>query len=462
MKIFTVLLFYVFVLNMSVFATTIGGTLLTNTTLDSTNNPYYVTSDLQVPIGVELHIGPGVIMYFSEEVSIKIGGLLRMEGTDSHPITLSPDSAYTKWGGLFFYDSAIDFDTLLQTGCLVNYVHSIRGGGDTGLDVYGYSNGYVLKALLSTVAIKNSVFENTVGAGFLFTQGGYFQKNEVFGLDFNMDHNYGDNYYVYFEDNYIHDITNSTFATVYITGKSIIKRNVFENCDYLGILRVSDDCIITDNQIINCPNSWGILLLGGNNHVVEKNIFDNNKIHIMQLCERHPIVNSNCFGEFEDYAVLVSSNISLFFPFLPYDCVFNGIDTIDYSNNYFENVDSTNINDVIYDYLDDVGDLLICNTFPLNANCSPPNFSTEENENIFFSIFPNPAVDKINIQLDVGFKYENYRIEMINQVGQIIYSNVIIDGLLTIDVFKINAGIYTLVITGGDNTRKIKKIIITH
>jgi parallel beta-helix repeat protein len=449
-----------------VWATNIGGVLSSNTYLDSSNNPYYVTADIQVPTGIELHIGPGVVMFFGEGMSIKVGGLLRMEGTALSPIQLSPDSNSMSWGGLMFYASAIDFDTTNQTGCFVNYIHSVKGGGASGNDIYNFSNGYTIKALLSTVAIKNSIFENNAGLGFLFTQGGFFQYNEVFGNSFSMDHFLGDNTYMYFEDNYIHNINTSYFSAVLTTGKSIINRNIFKECNaYNAILRVSNDCMISDNQITDCPNSWGIILLGGLNHTIYNNAFENNKIHIMQSCERHPIVTNNCFGHFQDYAIFISANIDSFYPFSPYDCLpYNDIVTIDYGDNFFLSTDSLVIQNMIYDYYDNVGDLFICDPYPLSSACAYNNFATETYENDhFFTTFPNPAQDYINIQLAQGFENVTYKMEMINNLGQVVYSGLFDNGFLHLNVSNYSKGLYHLRLSDDKrNLRAVKKIIISH
>jgi len=465
MKYFTLLLFFVSSLYTSLNATNIGGVLFSNTTLDSTNNPYYVTTDLQVPTGVELYIGPGVIMYFSEGVSIKTGGLLRMEGNLLHPIQLSPDSVSTSWGGLFFYDSAIDYDTTLQTGCFVNYIHSIKGGGATGIDIYNFGNGYVIKTLLSTVAVKNSIFENTVGAGFLFTQGGYFHFNEIFGNDFNMDHLWGDNNYMYFENNYIHDMSTLYATSVFTTGRSIIKNNVFKNCmNYPATLRVSDECIINNNQIIDCDDSWAIALLGGINHTIEGNIFDNNKRHIVQCCERYPGVSNNCFGKFEDYAIYLSANTNSFYPLGQYDCLpYNGIVPIDYTNNFFLGIDSANIGDAIFDYYDDIGDLFICNTFPVSSSCFEPTFSVNVYNEKTFTVYPNPTSNYINIQLSDLLKYKDVKVILTNSLGENIYSNVFNQDFFKIDIQHLTKGIYYVSIYDlNTNMYQSKKVVISY
>lgn len=280
-----------------------------------------------------------------------------------------------------------------------------------------------------------------------------------------MDHVFGDNNNMYFENNYIHNITAPNVSAVFTTGKCIIKGNIFQNCNnYDAVLRVSDDCIISDNQIINCETAWGIALLGGFNHTIERNLLDNNKRHIVQCCERYPVVNNNCFGSFDDYAIFISANVNLFYPFGTYDCApFNGITTIDYSNNYFLGADSTSINDIIFDYYDDIGDLLICNTLPLNSTCIYGPMSNENNENMVFSIFPNPTNRYLHVQLDKGVEASDYKVDLINQMGQTIYSNKLIDGFLQMDVSGLSSGIYNLVIYDTrNNLHKSEKIIVSH
>ncbi|MDX5426926.1 MAG: T9SS type A sorting domain-containing protein, partial [Bacteroidota bacterium] len=90
--------------------------------------------------------------------------------------------------------------------------------------------------------------------------------------------------------------------------------------------------------------------------------------------------------------------------------------------------------------------------------------SVEENTaNVALKAFPNPANDKLNVQIDLANR-SNLRIEMTNLLGQSVFSKdlgQLEDGtnVETIDVSSLAPGIYLLNVIDGKD-RLTRKVII--
>ena len=82
-------------------ATNVGGVLLQNTvwTSDGRANPYTLTRDVQIPIGVTLTIRAGVQVIFDNgDFEFSVKGALRIEGTAARSVQFSGGkSSDTKW-----------------------------------------------------------------------------------------------------------------------------------------------------------------------------------------------------------------------------------------------------------------------------------------------------------------------------------------------------------------------------
>lgn len=453
-----------------IFAIIIGGTLTTNTVLTAADNPHHVTEDLQVPVGITLEIGPGVDLQFSPTISLKVDGQLRVLGTSTNPVKFGASHISLPWGGVFFYNNAVDFDSNTNSGCLIEYAEFSDTGGDTGTDLTGSSNDWTIKAIQSTICVRHCKFtECSSGMGFLYKQGGYFQHNEVSGTLFMMDHDYYDTEYFYFQNNYIHDIpTVGSFATspLLTTGLGVIENNIFENCTSYFVkvlLRVSKTCEIRNNEFINSPQAWAIAILGGDNHIVENNYFENNLVHIVQGGARQPTVINNCFGSYVDYYLYLTANqYGYVLPFFLYDTpAITGITEIDYSNNYVQGASELTIGDMYFDYYDDVSDLLICNALPLKTSCTLNELETEIAQNNF-TLFPNPTNGVFSIQFPDQLNIENSSIQIYNTLGEIVWhnQNLTDSNLSDIHLSDLEKGIYYVTISDAYGALFTQKLIL--
>jgi hypothetical protein len=109
-------------------ATTVGGTISTNTLWSAANGPYLVSSSITVPNGVTLTIEAGSAIYLGSSVSINVanGGRLLAEGTRSAHIRFSSTpGTTTTWGGFRISGSGDSPETRLA------YV-DIQGDAGTG------------------------------------------------------------------------------------------------------------------------------------------------------------------------------------------------------------------------------------------------------------------------------------------------------------------------------------------
>ena len=73
------------------------------------------------------------------------------------------------------------------------------------------------------------------------------------------------------------------------------------------------------------------------------------------------------------------------------------------------------------------------------------------------SVFPNPAQNELNVLLPAGAQTE-VKLEIINQVGQVLRTLVIGDGreLLPIDIADLPAGVYVLYCHAGEQTQEVR------
>ncbi len=78
------------------------------------------------------------------------------------------------------------------------------------------------------------------------------------------------------------------------------------------------------------------------------------------------------------------------------------------------------------------------------------------------SIFPNPAMDKVNIQLPESWQGENLSIKIINQLGQVIINKQLENAsqVETINVSKLPTGIYTVRLVNEKATTENRRLLI--
>ncbi len=91
-----------------------------------------------------------------------------------------------------------------------------------------------------------------------------------------------------------------------------------------------------------------------------------------------------------------------------------------------------------------------------NNRIAPPQSVVQTTANPGFTAYPNPVSQTLNVQVTVG-RYD--ALKMYNAMGQVVAQQKIIDGVTTINMAHLPAGIYYLQLTGKNNTvtRKIVK-----
>ncbi|WP_442267041.1 T9SS type A sorting domain-containing protein [Tenacibaculum sp. ZS6-P6] len=90
--------------------------------------------------------------------------------------------------------------------------------------------------------------------------------------------------------------------------------------------------------------------------------------------------------------------------------------------------------------------------FSINRN----TLNTDENFAFINKIFPNPATNKINIQLNV---FDTYNIRLYNAVGNLILTTEEETNSIELDINTISVGLYHLAITNSKGERKFIKVL---
>ncbi|MBN1971537.1 MAG: hypothetical protein JXR48_04125 [Candidatus Delongbacteria bacterium] len=172
--------------------TEIGGTINSNTTFTSENNPYLVTNNLIVSENVTLTIEPGVKLYFAEAKSMQINGELIARGTESDRILFTglinePGS----WGSIVFEETAIsaqfDDDYNYISGSILEYCDVMYGGEN---------NSSTIETIESVIYINNTHIRYSISKGVSIStestvvlENSFFQLNHDFALSLYVNNN---------------------------------------------------------------------------------------------------------------------------------------------------------------------------------------------------------------------------------------------------------------------------------
>ncbi|MCD4722384.1 MAG: right-handed parallel beta-helix repeat-containing protein [Desulfobacula sp.] len=112
------------VLALNVYAdTNVSGNIFTDTTWDSTGNPYIVTEDIYIDAGATLTIEPGVVVKFNSSRRLTNNGSLNVNGMESNPVHFTSNQAspsISDWRGIRFSDNSngnLNY-------CIVEYAYS--------------------------------------------------------------------------------------------------------------------------------------------------------------------------------------------------------------------------------------------------------------------------------------------------------------------------------------------------
>ncbi len=119
-------------------------------------SPYIIDGEIQIIVGDQLVIDPGVDVEFSGHYKFIVYGRLLAEGTSGNTITLSAQTPATGWHGLRF----IDTNTNGQDSSRIVYCE-IEDGNATGTSP-DYRGGALYCDNSSDILVQNTTFENNV------------------------------------------------------------------------------------------------------------------------------------------------------------------------------------------------------------------------------------------------------------------------------------------------------------
>ncbi|MBD3223892.1 MAG: PKD domain-containing protein, partial [Caldithrix sp.] len=131
-----------------------GGTSIPEGNISGTwtksGSPYYIEGDVTVPTGESLTIEAGVEVIFKSWYHFYVHGLLQADGTDTMPITFTPEDTTNTWRGMRISDASDD--TYLKW-CTLEFGDAT---GENPLD-----RGGALYVLNTSPTIENSTFRKS-------------------------------------------------------------------------------------------------------------------------------------------------------------------------------------------------------------------------------------------------------------------------------------------------------------
>jgi uncharacterized protein (TIGR02145 family) len=222
------------------------------------NSPYIIDGEINIQVGNELTIEPGVQVLFSGYYKFNIYGRLLAVGTVSDTIVFTKQNAYQNWHGLRFYDTFINGqDSSKVVYCKLEY------GSATGYnneDVNGgaiYCNGASVE--ISNCLISNNTAEGAGGGIFSVSSALMISDNTIINnsVDATTMEGYGGGIFCSGENNIIQNNTISNNSII-LDGGPAEGGGIL--CD--GTITIYNN-IISDN-FINCYGDMsGVLAKGG-------------------------------------------------------------------------------------------------------------------------------------------------------------------------------------------------------
>ena len=313
----------VFIAQLAIADTEVGGNITEDTTWTKQNSPYVVTSTAQVFEGVKLTIEPGVTIRFNQDTGLTIGGEFNAVGTENDMIRFTsnqPEPAPNDWAKISFIASSVDsiFDSNYNyiAGSILKYCIIEYSSGGINLDntnlYIGYNilrynyNGAIRDNGSNSLIIGNNIYENSNNGGNVFLAG----DNTV--IRNSIINNRGTGIYI-------------GCGNIIITNNTIEENGDFlfgESWDGTAIDIYSSNSVLIKNNIIrnNKANNGvrAIVLRPDAKGVILKynNIFDNNVLYELAY-----------LGKNEDL-----------------QCMYN----------YWGTTDISTIDEKVFDYFDDV------------------------------------------------------------------------------------------------------------
>jgi len=428
MKKFTLFIFVIFVsVKMVAAQSTIGGPIFNDTILTKANSPYHVVSDILITIGVTVTLEPGVHLQFDDLKKMVVDGILHANGTPADSIffeAYNPAAVGATWWGISFSNTTIPYDSVNETGSIINYCSFKHGGYQDG----NYSHNAVSIDAANYMLVMNSTFSDYM-MGVSINGAGNKVLNCVFKNHVSSTNNYsGVTIYNAFgpRPNNPDVVRNCLFDNhqdnaIDIFTPAIIENNCFLHCSIdasvyccntvIPVIEIYTDAAvrIENNYIASACNSGISLMMSCDSTVViSHNTFDNNLVDIvMSKCMRSPKIIENNF--FKCYIAHVYCSLNLI-PNFGCQPIGGSYYTIDLSSNYFGGKTPAQVDSALYDLYDDIGTKVIfshattatdtilvsslhaCNYVP-TANCFDSTVTAIHNERLQdeLTVFPNPS-----------------------------------------------------------------------
>ncbi|MFM9985776.1 MAG: T9SS type A sorting domain-containing protein [Flavobacteriales bacterium] len=327
----------------------INGVISSDLTLEEVNNPHIVTGILSIPEGVTLTIGEGVELYFQHETYVQVAGTIRAVGTAVNPILFSRQDDQVFWGGIVLFDLATDYNAETEEGCkfeychfgIVQYVTTVSNYLSTGWAIGSEGTDYYVDhcvaenaqffAYSCAATIKNSLLHSS-GFQALCPElsPSIFTNNEVRN-------------------------THSNSSVVSISGGIIANNYFHHNLQNSTILDITQLTSEVTNNVFEENEGVALAILGGQNHIIQENVFQGNDINMLMRCERIMNFTNNCFLSYNDWNIYLDGGFSAYLPFEGCGCE-NDLNEaeIDLVNNYYSGLNDDQVAASIYDATDDI------------------------------------------------------------------------------------------------------------
>ncbi|QXP61430.1 T9SS type A sorting domain-containing protein [Olleya sp. HaHaR_3_96] len=398
--------------------TNVSGGIFSNTTWDINGSPYTVTSDIALYPGYTLTIEPGVTVKFNDNTKMLLRGLLIASGTPENKIIFIASFNNPVGGGW----QGIEVENnqggkIIASNIIGEYAYNF-------IRIMNSSSGEILNISNSEIKNCNYAFYGYDG-----------DSNHTVILD-NLNVHNNDYGYIFGQNI---TLTNSVFSdgekgihswasipNIFISNSEFFNFSIWpfnmegeiDNChihDNAVGIRMREDLIVKNSTIEF--NTIGISAVSSS-PVSGANIFDN------KICDN----TQYNFKHLYSYPVNIANN-----------CWCSNIES-EISQSIYDAYDSTSLGIVTFT--------------PFNSNCSSTALSTETFSNIkdYFSFYPNPAKDEINLSENLE---GNYKIYSINGI-------VVKQGIVTkkINISELSKGLYIVKLSNKSLTEfSIKKLI---
>lgn len=236
-----------------VHATDVGGLIDTNTTWNLAGSPYIVRSNIGVTEGVKLTIDQGVVIKFTPNTGLVIGGELRAIGTEDNMIfftSLNDNPSPGDWDGIHFTPTCIDaeFDHKDNyiNGTIIRYsIIEFAGGRSdyTGAIYCDYSSPFIDGSVLRNNGTS------TLGGAFHCVRSSPVVK--LCDIENNLS-DFGSAFYLSFASPLIeyNNIINNGNKSIYcFRSTPILKRNnLIDNLPYT--------IYIKDGSFVEAQSNW--------------------------------------------------------------------------------------------------------------------------------------------------------------------------------------------------------------